>query len=160
MLNTDSKYRRENEAYYFTYVERSQDGMPPESITKNGYWKINCKEEEEIHRGSTLIGFRRSYLYHWGKVPNGRSSSWIIYEYRLNPGIVPPDMLNDQSVRTKVIRILSTTCFLICLLGRHCWIAVLQCLWNCTNFQVEKLVACRIMKRSIARILGKIQRKL
>ncbi|KAF3436780.1 hypothetical protein FNV43_RR19533 [Rhamnella rubrinervis] len=43
------KNGREYEAYYFTYTERNQDGTLPESITKSGYWKINCSEEEEIY---------------------------------------------------------------------------------------------------------------
>ncbi|KAK9276922.1 hypothetical protein L1049_006460 [Liquidambar formosana] len=85
------KYGKTNEAYFFT----DQKSTRPRRTTEDGYWKATG-EDVEIYCGDAIVGFKKILVFHWGKAPRGRNSSWIMHEYRINPETIPVDLLNDQ----------------------------------------------------------------
>ncbi|PRQ40670.1 putative transcription factor NAM family [Rosa chinensis] len=97
-----------NEAYYFTNVEQiySSEGKVTKRTTKGGYWKVTSEGKQVIYGDDkVVVGFKTSMLFNKGHVPapKGSISSFVMHEYRVNPSIVPVDVLND-SIRAKIER--------------------------------------------------------
>lgn len=95
-----------NEAYYFTNLEQiySSEGKVTRRSTKGGYWKVTS-EGKQVKYGddNVIVGFKTSMFFHKGQppAPKGSISRFVMHEYRVNPTIVPVDVLND-SIRAKV----------------------------------------------------------
>lgn len=72
--------------------------------TKGGYWKVTS-EGKQVKYGddNVIVGFKTSMFFHKGQppAPKGSISRFVMHEYRVNPTIVPVDVLND-SIRAKV----------------------------------------------------------
>ncbi|KAL6190131.1 hypothetical protein ACLB2K_036530 [Fragaria x ananassa] len=96
------------EAYYFTNVEQvySRQGKVTKRTTKGGYWKVTSEGKKVTYGDDEIVvGFKTSMLFNKGHVPapRGTISSFIMHEYRVNPSIVPVDVLNG-SIRAKIER--------------------------------------------------------
>ncbi|XP_027334669.1 NAC domain-containing protein 89-like [Abrus precatorius] len=51
--------------------------------TKRGFWKSTGKDRQIKTRGTNnIIGFKKTLVFHNGRVPGGVKSNWVIHEYR------------------------------------------------------------------------------
>nr|UBT01624.1 NAC transcription factor 20 [Litchi chinensis] len=95
----DFKYGKPNEAYFFSKLEYRQSKGLPRRTTKSGYWKATGRPTEIFYK-KTVVGFKKILIFHWGKAPTGKSSPWIMHEFRVNPSLIPATALNNK-IRSK-----------------------------------------------------------
>lgn len=86
-------------------------------------------------------------FFHKGQppAPKGSISRFVMHEYRVNPTIVPVDVLND-SIRAKVS---ATDCSFSCFLVFDCECLICLVLNKLFSlFQIERFVVCKIVSKA------------
>ncbi|KAL3636204.1 hypothetical protein CASFOL_020751 [Castilleja foliolosa] len=84
----ESKYAREDEAYFFVPVtskllERGEGNLT--RATPNGYWQSYEKNIPIYARDGSYIGYKNKLVFYDGKdLNNGVKTKWKLVEYRLN----------------------------------------------------------------------------
>ncbi|KAH7548574.1 hypothetical protein JRO89_XS14G0170100 [Xanthoceras sorbifolium] len=97
------KYGKPNEAYFFSQIDqRHAKGGLIRRTTKSGYWKATGRETNIFYK-KKLVGFKRIFIFHFGKAPTGKKTPWIMHEFRVNPTLIPAaNNALDNAIRTKV----------------------------------------------------------
>ncbi|CAH9105964.1 unnamed protein product [Cuscuta epithymum] len=116
-LSANNAMVGENEWYFFTSREKKYpNGSRPkraagsaEPGSTNGYWKATGKDRT-IQDGGKTIGFKKCLVFYEGKPSNGKKTSWLMHEYRVdapkstNAGGNYPRMMLDKWVLCKIYK--------------------------------------------------------
>ncbi|XP_042495214.1 NAC domain-containing protein 82-like isoform X2 [Macadamia integrifolia] len=74
---------RDLEWYFFCPKYRKySNGLRANRSTEHGYWKTTGRDKPICHN-SQRVGMRKTLVFHEGRAPQGRSTNWVMYEYRL-----------------------------------------------------------------------------
>ncbi|KAL3636203.1 hypothetical protein CASFOL_020750 [Castilleja foliolosa] len=84
----ESKYSREDEAYFFAPVQEEEILQGEGNLTRatpNGYWKSYEKNIPIYARDGSYIGYKNKLVFYDGKdLSNGVKTDWKLVEYRTN----------------------------------------------------------------------------
>lgn len=82
-LPAKSVIRSDNEWFFFSSRgKKYPNGSQSKRATKHGYWKATGKERN-VKSSSTIIGTKRTLVFHVGRAPKGHRTEWIMHEYCL-----------------------------------------------------------------------------
>ncbi|KAL5722405.1 hypothetical protein ACHQM5_005929 [Ranunculus cassubicifolius] len=75
--------------YFFTSRDKKYlNGARPNRAAGDGYWKATGKDKDIFsQKTNRLIGKKKTLVFYKGKQPNGKKTSWIMHEYRLEPAV-------------------------------------------------------------------------
>ncbi|XVF69234.1 hypothetical protein PTKIN_Ptkin11bG0064600 [Pterospermum kingtungense] len=83
-LPAKSIIKSENEWFFFCARGRKYpNGSQNRRATERGYWKATGKERN-VKSGSSVIGTKRTLVFHTGRAPKGERTEWIMHEYCMN----------------------------------------------------------------------------
>ena len=72
---------KDQEWFCFNAQSLNQNGNRKNRTTMEGFWKATGKDREIKSRGS-LVGMKKTLVYHRGRTPNGEGTKWVMHEYR------------------------------------------------------------------------------
>ncbi|XP_031247897.1 NAC domain-containing protein 40-like [Pistacia vera] len=80
-LPEKSIIKSDNEWFFFCSRGRKYpNGSQSKRATELGYWKATGKERN-VKSGNTVIGTKRTLVFHVGRAPKGERTEWIMHEY-------------------------------------------------------------------------------
>ncbi|CAN6236501.1 unnamed protein product [Urochloa humidicola] len=83
----------DHEWFFFCSSDKKYSkGSRPNRCTSNGYWKSSGKDKI-ISINSRTVGFKKTLVFHDGKIPKGVRSDWVMHEYRMNDN----ELVSDAS---------------------------------------------------------------
>ncbi|XP_075648294.1 uncharacterized protein LOC142619112 isoform X2 [Castanea sativa] len=72
---------KDQEWFCFNPQSLNQNGNRKNRTTMEGFYKATGKDRAIKSRGS-LIGMKKTLVYHRGRTPNGEGTKWVMHEYR------------------------------------------------------------------------------
>ncbi|CAO2044041.1 unnamed protein product [Urochloa humidicola] len=83
-LPAKSLQNNDHEWFFFCpFDKKYSKGSRPNRCTPNGFWKSSGKDRIVSVKSHT-IGFKKTLVFHIGKIPKGARSDWVMHEYRMN----------------------------------------------------------------------------
>ncbi|GAB4859815.1 hypothetical protein Ancab_011295 [Ancistrocladus abbreviatus] len=80
-LPARSIIKSDHEWFFFSpRGKKYPNGSQSRRATEIGYWKATGKERG-VKSGSSLIGTKRTLVFHIGRAPKGERTEWIMHEY-------------------------------------------------------------------------------
>ena len=68
---------------WFFFCAREINRSRANRATKRGYWKSTGRDRQiRAKRTNTVIGTKKTLVFHEGRVPTGVRTSWLIHEYQ------------------------------------------------------------------------------
>lgn len=74
--------------YFFCPREKKYPkGGKANRSTECGYWKTTGRDRD-VSYNDEVTGKIRTLIYHYGKIPRGDRTDWVIHEYRLEDKVL------------------------------------------------------------------------